>query len=671
MAKWKDNGSGKPNAVAYVYYSEVAGEETFVLGDIGQFDATLDQMIWSFDFSQIAERLIDMGKTELIPGMLVVNVFTYTGNITDEAGREGIIPDTSINIHVPAFAVETIDDIEQEAVLSDKGGSIGYSGRGYYFDGETVEFIVSENQGYKISFFGHKQGSSREVTLTKEDDRIYRVTSQFTRVVDVTLDVGDEGLAAELAARRLDSGKIDGSDLFAYEGGTEVTYYVPYNTDRSKFYTSYIYPDVANLMKDHGSLFIERYIDIAMNSDVGAYQSKEEIEAERNARSEKITEDDAYYVLWKKPVESAEITVKKLACDTVMISETDSDGNVTEQTPAPEIMCTGDVILGTSIQPVWTDENLQVINGSLEGKENLLLVFEMLPKFGYYIQDLNKIKVNGISPYVFAATIYSVPVEVAHDYQEVEGTAVAPSCESAGKAANQKCTKCEFIKTGETIEATGHDWGDWEITKPATYDEEGVETRICRKDNTHVETRPIGKLEKTDISGASVAKIANKAYTGKKITPAVSVTVDGVKLVKGTDYTLTYSNNLKVGKATVTITGKGAYSGTKKVTFQIVKAKQPMKITAKTATLKAGKAKTKKQVIKVSKVMTIKKAMGTKTFKKMSGPKKFSVNKKTGAITVMKGTGKGTYKIKIKVTAKGNTNYKSGSKTVTVKVKIK
>ena len=60
-----------------------------------------------------------------------------------------------------------------------------------------------------------------------------------------------------------------------------------------------------------------------------------------------------------------------------------------------------------------------------------------------------------------------------------------------------------------------------------------------------------------------------KVYTGKAIKPAVTVEYDGVKLKKGTDYTVTYKNNKKVGTASVTITGKGNYSGKQTVKFTI------------------------------------------------------------------------------------------------------
>ena len=59
------------------------------------------------------------------------------------------------------------------------------------------------------------------------------------------------------------------------------------------------------------------------------------------------------------------------------------------------------------------------------------------------------------------------------------------------------------------------------------------------------------------------------------------------------------------------------------------------------------------------------------TFRKISGSKRLTINRKTGTITVKKGTGKGTYKIKVAVTAAGNVKYKAGTKIVTVKVRVK
>ena len=59
-------------------------------------------------------------------------------------------------------------------------------------------------------------------------------------------------------------------------------------------------------------------------------------------------------------------------------------------------------------------------------------------------------------------------------------------------------------------------------------------------------------------------------YTGTAITPDVEL-FDGTKrLVKGVDYDLAYENNVNVGTATITVTFKGNYTGTRVVTFNIV-----------------------------------------------------------------------------------------------------
>lgn len=75
------------------------------------------------------------------------------------------------------------------------------------------------------------------------------------------------------------------------------------------------------------------------------------------------------------------------------------------------------------------------------------------------------------------------------------------------------------------------------------------------------------------ISGATVTvDPASYAYTGTPITPEVTVKLGQTTLVKDTDYTVAYANNTNVGKATVTITGKGSYTGTKTAEFDITKA---------------------------------------------------------------------------------------------------
>ena len=72
-----------------------------------------------------------------------------------------------------------------------------------------------------------------------------------------------------------------------------------------------------------------------------------------------------------------------------------------------------------------------------------------------------------------------------------------------------------------------------------------------------------------DISKASIEPISTQTYTGNSIEPAVNVKYGNKKLKKGVDYTLEYSNGIKVGTATATIKGIGNYTGKNSVTYKI------------------------------------------------------------------------------------------------------
>ncbi|MDY4115036.1 MAG: leucine-rich repeat domain-containing protein [Blautia sp.] len=72
------------------------------------------------------------------------------------------------------------------------------------------------------------------------------------------------------------------------------------------------------------------------------------------------------------------------------------------------------------------------------------------------------------------------------------------------------------------------------------------------------------------IASAQISTIKTQLYAGKAITPSVTVTLNGKKLKKGTDYTVSYANNTKAGStASVIITGKGNYVGTAIQNFEI------------------------------------------------------------------------------------------------------
>lgn len=78
-----------------------------------------------------------------------------------------------------------------------------------------------------------------------------------------------------------------------------------------------------------------------------------------------------------------------------------------------------------------------------------------------------------------------------------------------------------------------------------------------------------------DISRAIADGIPYQGYTGSEIMPGFSLYDNGAVLVRGMDYEVSYSNNIGIGTAMVTITGKGNYTGTKPTYFQIVTTLQP------------------------------------------------------------------------------------------------
>lgn len=75
---------------------------------------------------------------------------------------------------------------------------------------------------------------------------------------------------------------------------------------------------------------------------------------------------------------------------------------------------------------------------------------------------------------------------------------------------------------------------------------------------------------KGNVSNAKISlSKTSYEYNGSAKKPTVTVKSGDNTLIKNTDYTVTYSNNKNIGKATVIIKGKGNYTGTVKKTFNI------------------------------------------------------------------------------------------------------
>lgn len=79
-------------------------------------------------------------------------------------------------------------------------------------------------------------------------------------------------------------------------------------------------------------------------------------------------------------------------------------------------------------------------------------------------------------------------------------------------------------------------------------------------------------INSAEISGCTFAPIADVTYNTKAHTPEVTVAISGRTLEADKDYTVSYASNVYAGTATVTVTGKGNFTGSANTTFTIAKA---------------------------------------------------------------------------------------------------
>ena len=209
------------------------------------------------------------------------------------------------------------------------------------------------------------------------------------------------------------------------------------------------------------------------------------------------------------------------------------------------------------------------------------------------------------------------------------------TCTTAGKTDGSHCSVCNtVIKVQTVINATGHKSSGWIVNKAASIGVKGSKHKECTVCKKVLETAEIPALSRISISKASVTlSTSTYAYDGKAKKPGVTVKLNGKTLKNGTDYTVSYSNNTKVGTAKVTITGKGNYTGSVSKTYSI-------KNNFKKATVSgiSTKAFTGKNITQSITVKYNGKTLKNGTDYTVS----YSNNKKIGTATV-KIAGKGSY----------------------------
>ncbi|MFP3155166.1 CAP domain-containing protein [Lachnospiraceae bacterium ZAX-1] len=196
---------------------------------------------------------------------------------------------------------------------------------------------------------------------------------------------------------------------------------------------------------------------------------------------------------------------------------------------------------------------------------------------GTAISDTAKIVVE--EPHIAVTDIKGIPTKATAGTELVLSGTVAPST-----ATNKTITWS--VKNAGTTGATINDGNKLNTTAEgmavitATVANGLTATSNFTKDVT------ITVKERLKISAGqfTVSGISNQYYTGVAIKPSITVKYGTKTLKAETDYTLTYKNNIEAGQATIAITGKGDYAGSKNVAFTILSDKETLQISVQTTT---------------------------------------------------------------------------------------
>ncbi len=239
--------------------------------------------------------------------------------------------------------------------------------------------------------------------------------------------------------------------------------------------------------------------------------------------------------------------------------------------------------------------------------------------------------------------------------------AIPATCTEPGLTEGSHCSVCETVIKRQIL-AAKKPHSEKSLTTKATFSGDGkIESKcsVC------------GYISKiTVISRPVTVTLSDTVYTynGKVKNPAVTVKDSkGKALKKDVDYVVSYSGKRKsVGTYTVTVTFKGKYSGTKKLSFDIVPAKVAI------SKLTAGKSQFTAAWKAVSDVTGYEIEYSTSSKFTVKTTKKAKIKKaKTAKITLKKLTKGKKYYVRIRAykTVNGKVLYGAWSTAKSVKVK--
>jgi len=291
-------------------------------------------------------------------------------------------------------------------------------------------------------------------------------------------------------------------------------------------------------------------------------------------------------------------------------------------------------------------------------------------KYYFYSENEDYIK-TGEYTYLFCSEYFDSLNTVADVKQQLEGKVVArldvtfyDSTEGGNPGTDEDPNPGDSPESPSQEPVHTHGPVTQQIT-PARPGTDGLVRNVCSICGTVIQTEVIAAPKSMKLSKGSYT------YTGKACKPSVTLTDKRGRVIGSQCYKVSYVNHKKVGKATVTVTLTGNYSGTMKKTFTITPKKSS--VTKLSAKKKAFVVKWKKVSTQIDGYQI--QYSTNKNFTKKKTKTVTVKNKKSTSKTIKKLKAKKTYYVRIRtyktvsIDGKSKKIYSGWSKVKKIKTK--
>ena len=329
---------------------------------------------------------------------------------------------------------------------------------------------------------------------------------------------------------------------------------------------------------------------------------------------------------------------------------------------------------GGSVTIKAPEENTLIYDGSNKTAilENKLLTGEKDPTISYTVGNGQGATLpdgsypTNVGAYTASITVGGVTASVTYEIQKADPAAKNFVFTAPGSLTYDGMAKTADIKTATNITGMGDvmvkyyqgetevqpmNAGEYKVKISVAYGSNFNAASDLTDENWAFRITPIITEPTVELSGNTTY-----TYTGERITPDVTVTIDGRPLTKGTDYTIIYGDNVNAGTNAgfVTVKAKGNYGFADVVKkFAIEKADPKLSFEKSTVTTSYGTQPANNKLTN----------MGNGVVTYQSNDNSVATVNEKGEVTVV-GGGETT----ITATAAETKNYKLGTASYTLTV---